>query len=73
MVGEPVNLASRVEGLTKEVRATVLVSSEIATRLSAAFALGRHASLPVKGSAQPVQVVEVLGHVSDSLGLSKTV
>jgi adenylate cyclase len=64
VVGEPVNLASRVEGLTKDVRATVLVSGDIADRLPASFALGRRASLPVKGSAQPMHVVEVLGRAT---------
>jgi adenylate cyclase len=61
VVGEAVNLASRVEGLTKHLQATVLVSSDIADKLPATFALGRRASLAVKGSAQPVHVVEVLG------------
>jgi hypothetical protein len=31
-------------------------------RLGAAFTLGRAATLPVKGKAQPVQVVEVLSY-----------
>ncbi len=60
VVGDPVNLANRVESLTKDVSATVLVSAEIAARLGPAFALGRAATLPVKGRAQPVQVIEVL-------------
>ncbi len=64
VVGEPVNLASRVEALTKEVHATVLVSKEIAVRLGPAFTLGRTARLPVKGKKQPVEVVEVLAYVS---------
>ena len=62
VVGDPVNLANRVEALTKDVSATVLVSSEISARLSAAFTLGRAATLPVKGKTQPVQVVEVLSY-----------
>jgi adenylate cyclase len=60
VVGEAVNLASRVESLTKELAATILVSRDIATRLGAEFALGRAALLPVKGRAHPVEVVEVL-------------
>ena len=35
VVGDPVNLANRVESLTKDVSATVLVSKEISTRLGA--------------------------------------
>jgi adenylate cyclase len=60
VVGDPVNLANRVETLTKDVQATVLVSREIADRLGETFVLGRSATLPVKGRKQPVEVVEVL-------------
>jgi adenylate cyclase len=60
VVGEPVNLAARVESLTKEVRAVILVSREIASRLGPEFTLGRTNELPVKGRSQPVEVVEVL-------------
>jgi len=60
VVGEPVNLASRVEGLTRDLAATILVSKDIAARLGPEFVMGRAALLPVKGRAQPVEVVEVL-------------
>jgi adenylate cyclase len=60
VVGDPVNLANRVEQLTKELRATVLVSKGIADRLGAAFVRGRSASLPVKGRQEHVDVVEIL-------------
>jgi adenylate cyclase len=61
VVGDPVNLANRVESLTKELNATVLVSREISAQLGPAFVLGRTAMLPVKGKRQPIEVVEVLG------------
>jgi adenylate cyclase len=60
VVGEAVNLASRVEGLTRDLAATILVSKDIAVRLGPQFVMGRAALLPVKGRAQPVEVVEVL-------------
>ena len=60
VVGEPVNLASRIEGLTKDFAATILVSRKIAEQLGSEFMLGRSASVPVKGRAQPVDVVEIL-------------
>jgi adenylate cyclase len=60
VVGEPVNLASRIEALTKELTATILVSKQIAGRLGPEFVLGREALLPVKGKSLPVEVVEVL-------------
>ena len=49
VVGEPVNLASRIESLTKDLTATILVSKEIAAGLGSKFVLGRTALLPVKG------------------------
>ncbi|RPH54351.1 MAG: HAMP domain-containing protein [Lysobacterales bacterium] len=61
VVGDAVNLASRIETLTKELRTTILVSAQIASQLGPAFMLGRSAALPVKGRTQSVEVVEVLG------------
>jgi adenylate cyclase len=72
VVGEPVNLASRVEGLTRDLAATILVSKDIAARLGPQFRLGRAALLPVKGRAQPVEVVEVLTHqIQDTTDLRR--
>jgi len=60
VVGDAVNVASRVESLTREMQATILVSRDISTQLGPAFKLGCTASMPVKGKSQPVEVVEVL-------------
>jgi class 3 adenylate cyclase len=60
VVGDPVNLASRIEGLTKEVQTTILVSRATADRLGPDFLVGRTAVLMVKGKEQPVEVVEVV-------------
>ena len=66
VVGEPVNLASRIEALTKDVATTVLVSKDVAMRLGPEFVLGRTAVLPVKGKTQPIEVVELLSKRSVS-------
>jgi len=55
------DLASRIEGLNKELGTTILISAATAARLGAEFQLGRRAVLPVKGKELPVEVVEVLG------------
>ena len=61
VVGEPVNLANRVESLTRELRATVLVARRVADRLGPEFVRGRTSALPVKGRKDPLEVVEILG------------
>jgi len=62
VVGDAPNLASRIEGLTKEMQTAILVSAVTASRLGADIDLGRRAVLAVKGKEHPVEVVEVLGH-----------
>ena len=70
VVGEAVNLASRVESLTKELSAVILVSRELAARLGPQFVLGRTAELAVKGKKQPVEVVEILSQAEVPAALS---
>jgi class 3 adenylate cyclase len=70
VVGEPVNLASRVESLTKELPAVILVSREIAARLGPEFVQGRTALLAVKGKKQPVEVIEILATAAVPAALS---
>lgn len=60
VVGDAVNVASRIEALTKDLAATILVSKDVALQLGSAFILGRIATLPVKGRKRAVEVVEVL-------------
>jgi adenylate cyclase len=60
VVGDAPNVASRIEGLTKEMETTILVSGTTAARLGDEFELGRRAVLPVKGKDLPVEVVEVV-------------
>jgi adenylate cyclase len=62
VVGDPVNVASRIEALTKELHTTILISEATAARLGPGFLSGRTTALAVKGKTQPVQVVEVLGY-----------
>jgi adenylate cyclase len=60
VVGDAVNLASRVQDLTKEVGVTILVTDDTAARLGPEFVLGKCTVCTVRGRAQPVSVVEVL-------------
>jgi adenylate cyclase len=63
VVGDAVNLASRVQDLTKQVGTAILVTDDTAARLGAGFVLGTRTVLPVRGKTQPIGVIEVLGEL----------
>jgi adenylate cyclase len=64
VVGDAVNLASRVQDLTKQVGATILITEATAARLANGFVFGTRAVLPVRGKLQPIEVIEVLSDCS---------
>jgi len=60
LVGDTVNLASRIQDLTKELHCDILVSAETVEKLRQAFPLFREPPRPVKGFSLPVTVYRVL-------------
>ena len=56
IIGDAVNLASRIEGLTKEHGAPVLVSAATSQKAGAAFVWTPVATAHVKGKTEPVAV-----------------
>jgi adenylate cyclase len=57
-IGDTVNLASRIEGLTKDAKRRILVSRETKDLCGDAFDFVSCGSYPVKGRAQPVELFE---------------
>ena len=57
-IGDAVNLASRIEGLTKEAKRRILVSKDTMERCGGAFDFVSCGTFPVKGRAQPVELFE---------------
>lgn len=57
-IGDTVNLASRIEGLTKEAKRRILVSRDTAERCGDAFDFASCGTFAVKGRAQPVELFE---------------
>lgn len=57
-VGDPVNVASRVEGLTKELGAPLLVTAATLRRAGERFEFEARGSVPVKGKSEPIAVYE---------------
>jgi adenylate cyclase len=56
LVGDPVNLASRIQSLTKEVGSDILVSGETRRRLDGRFELDPLPAVRVKGKSVEVEV-----------------
>ena len=60
-IGDTVNTASRLEGLTKELGWTIVVSSETIKAAGPGVVTGRREKLKVKGRQESVEVFELLG------------
>ena len=59
-LGDTVNLASRLEGLNRELGTSILISGSLAERLNGAIELKPAGDFPIKGYETPVAVFEVL-------------
>ena len=57
-IGDTVNLASRIEGLTKDAKRRILISRDTAERCGDAFDFVSCGTFTVKGRAQPVELFE---------------
>jgi len=57
-IGDAVNLASRIEGLTKDAHSRILVSRETADACNNAFKFTSRGSYKVKGRTQEVELFE---------------
>ncbi len=57
-IGDTVNLASRIEGLTKDAKRRILVSRDTMERCADGFDFVSCGTFPVKGRAQPVELFE---------------
>ena len=60
LIGDTVNLASRIEGLTKTLQWDILVSDEAVSRLSGSFPLKKEGPQTVKGFSKPIIVHKIL-------------
>jgi adenylate cyclase len=59
VIGDTVNLASRLEGQNKALGTEILVSDATAARLGDGFAPRPHGEIRVKGKERPVTVYEI--------------
>ncbi len=67
LIGDGVNLASRLESLCKRYHASILISENTFKRLRGTYRIRRVDSVVVKGKTEPVGVYEVLDyHTAES-------
>jgi len=60
LIGNTVNVASRIQGLTKELGCDILVSQETVERLTGSFPMDREPARFVKGYSRPIVVHRIL-------------
>ncbi len=60
-IGDAVNLASRLEGVTKQMGCRIVASREALNAAGGGVRTGRSEILNVKGRARPVEAIEILG------------
>jgi class 3 adenylate cyclase len=68
IVGDPVNLASRIEALTKQLGSAILVSQATRDGAGSRFEWKPAAPMSVKGKAEPVQTFVPAGQASTANG-----
>ena len=62
VVGDSVNVASRIQGMTKALETNVLVSDAVVEMLSAdTLKLGKQTTTPLRGKSEPMKLHEVDG------------
>jgi adenylate cyclase len=60
LVGDPVNLASRIQGLTKDFRVDILISEATRKSIDPAVTVEELPAVRVKGRAEEVNVYKVV-------------
>ena len=60
LIGNTVNVASRIQGLTKELGCDILSSQETVERLTDSFQMGKEPARLVKGYSKPIIVYRIL-------------
>jgi adenylate cyclase len=68
-IGDTVNTASRLEGLTKELGWTIVASSDTMNAANSTASTGKREKISVKGREGHIEVFEVIGLKSEKGGI----
>jgi adenylate cyclase len=61
VMGDVVNVASRVEGLTRKLGSDILVTDEVRSRIGDRFRLEERKAVHIKGKSRPIVTWAVQG------------
>ena len=65
VIGDPVNLASRIEALNKPFGTDILIGEDTYRLVKDIYAVEKMKQIRVKGKIEPQQIYAVLGRVDD--------
>lgn len=65
VIGDTVNIASRIEALNKAFATDILITEETAERVAGIFRIEPMQRIKVKGKSRPMQIYAVLGRKAD--------
>jgi len=68
VIGDPVNLASRVEALNKPLGTDILITEDTWNLVGSKFITEEMPSVTVKGKEKPVRIFAVVNHVNNNKG-----
>ena len=69
-IGDTVNAASRLEGVTKDMECPLVASVQTVRAAGVPVRTGKHETVQVKGRAEPIECYEILG-VDEDAGAAK--
>jgi len=65
VIGDTVNIASRIEALNKAFATDILITEEMAEKIKDKFRIVPMQKIKVKGKSEPLQIYAVLGRYAD--------
>ena len=71
VMGDAVNTASRLEGLTKDYSLDLLIGESVAVRVSESYRLRTVDRVQVKGKTRPTEVMAVVGPLAEAVTLER--
>ena len=72
-IGDTVNAASRLEGVTKDLQCVLVASAQTVKAAGPGVITGKMETVKVKGRDEPIEVYEILGLEPETGGVSSAI